>query len=279
MSNTITVSKDKRYRHRLLKENSTARNEILEQLKLYVQNAHEDTRRHLRNLAGYSLDPLGSTYVHDPAEKYPTHLHINTLKGYFGEIFAGLIAENFSPFNEKWEVPAYLFRIHSVAFQSLERYRETGKTVGIIPGRTGDDCLAFQRDSKQRIIRSLVCEAKCTSEHNSNMVSDAHKKASETNPMPVDILQLIEILEDYDNSDSSQWVASLRELYSRDVSSGYERYDLVSYICGRSPVRRSAWININKAHKEYSARRRLEAVETHLNNVEDLVREVYDKKD
>jgi hypothetical protein len=278
--NSVNESDDERYRHRLLEENISQRCEILENLKIYVQAAHEDARRRLRKLAGISLDPLGSTAVNDPAEGYPERLHIRTLKGYFGEVFAGIIAENFSPFEQDgWKVPAFLFRFHLVEFQQLEAMRQTDGEADLRPGRTGDDCLAFQLDGEGRIARSLYCEAKCTPDHSNNMIVEAHAKVSEA--VLVDVPQLIEILEEYDDPVSSQWVKALRQLWLQGPSDDYERCDLVSYVCGCPPVRdnRRTWIPVDKPHEKYTAGRRLEAVEAHLQDVEGLVRQVYSKND
>lgn len=277
----IKESKGKRYRHRLLKEDINKRKEVLCDLKSIVQIAHEDSRRHLRDIMGYSLDPL-SKPQNDPAAGYPELLHIDTLKGYFGEIFAGIIAENFSPFGEdKWEVPVFLFRFHNQAFEQLERLRQTGGRAKQIPGRTGDDCLAFLRDSNGNIIKSLVCEAKCTADHAANMISDAHEKISEKNLTPVALYQLIEVLRENNTPESKQWVSSLRKLFMDDKKDKYERLDLVSYICGRSPKQKNrySWIPEEEPHSKYQRKRRLEAVEIHLKNVKRIIMYVYNKKD
>ena len=113
-------SPDKTYRHRLLTENPNTRDNFLDDLSSYVRAAHEDAKRHLRELFENTLDPFGTFPPFDPAEGYPELLHMQTLKGYFGEIFAGLIAEHFSPFGEaSWKVPVFLFRYHIVAFQEF----------------------------------------------------------------------------------------------------------------------------------------------------------------
>lgn len=65
----------------------------------------------------------------------------------------------------------------------------------------------------------------------------------------------------------------LRGARAKDTQ--YERYDLVSYICGRHPKRDGVWLPTEKPHASYKAKRRLEAVEVHLYDVENLVREVY----
>ncbi|MFL5628251.1 MAG: hypothetical protein ACJ788_21945, partial [Ktedonobacteraceae bacterium] len=132
----VGTSSDKRYRHSLLKEDLTQHNGVIKELKQYVQDAHEDARRHLRELAGYSLNPFEGYGADDPAKGYPESLHIITLKGYFGEIFAAIIAQNFSPFElDNWEVPAFLFRFHVVELQHLEAIHQVGGEVKRRPGR------------------------------------------------------------------------------------------------------------------------------------------------
>ena len=257
------------------------RTEAIAALKQIVHDAHEDSRKRLRDLLGESLDPLGENSAY-PVNNYPQCLHPLTLKGYFGEIFAGIIVEHFRPHNEdKWEIPAYLFRHHLEAFRQLEQLHQDSRSIGIIPGRTGDDCLAFKRDDTGKITHSLVCEAKCTNGHDySNLLMEAHEKISEPNLKPLDLLQLIEILKSYDDNESKLWVNELRRLQLGKNPIGYERCDLVSYVCGSVPrlARQTSWIHPpSNMPSSYTGKRRLETVEIHLHDVEGLIARVYDK--
>ncbi|MFO0055592.1 MAG: DEAD/DEAH box helicase, partial [Dolichospermum sp.] len=177
---------------------------------------------------------------------------------------------------DDWEIPVFLFRFHLTEFQHLEELNQTGEIAKQRPGRTGDDCLAFRRNNEGLIIASLVCEAKCTTNHYQKTISEAHEKARTANVKPVDILQLIDILLDYnDDNFSSEWVDSLRLLQSKDDTKNYERCDLVSYICGKHPVRSATWISADIPNEEYTANRKLEAVEIHLHDIENLINTVY----
>jgi hypothetical protein len=248
------------------------------QLKEYVYNAHEDARRRLRKLAETSLDPLEEVSGFDPAQGYPEMLHQITLQGYLGEIFAAIIAQFFTPFGiTNWKVPAFLFRFHNLAFEQLEAIRQTGEEAGRIPGRTGDDCLAFQIDGKGFIFRVLYCESKCTTENSAKLIAEAHKKVGQSQIK--NIHQLIEILKDYDDPDSRMWLDALRRLWMNGLS-GCERYNLVNYICAHSPSKgdRKHWIPADRPHADYISDKPLEAVELHLHDVEGLVREIYGKK-
>jgi hypothetical protein len=281
LHNTVNESNDKKYSHRLLKENNIKRIDAIEDLRGIFDEAHNDARLRLRKVLDISLHPLDEEEGFDPAEGYPELFDMTTLKGYFGEVFAGLIAENFFPFEEKgWKVPAYSFRYHEIAFDQLEMHRLTGEKLKTIPGRTGDDCLAFVLDSNNKIVKVLFCEAKCTASHNEGMISDAHNKISSKNLIPVEIRRIIDILRDYGDSESLKWIQSLRELYINGQQC--ERYDLVSYVCGKSPVKpktRISWIPLDMPHKKYIGERNLEAVEIHLTDVEDLIKEIYRKVD
>jgi DEAD/DEAH box helicase len=274
----ITVSTDKRYRHHFLSEQCDKQAEILEELKIYVQRAHEDAKYRLRKLDGYTVDPLNFFPSEDPIrrEKYPEALHIDVLKGCFGEVLAGLVAEYFSPFGiDEWKVPAFLFRFHLSAFQKLGQLsRPPGEDEKAF-GRTGDDCLAFQLDKNGDIVRLLYCEAKCTASHRPQLIADAHAKVSSAEVS--DLSQLIDVLLDRGGSDAQRWVWALRRLRNGVGIPKCERYDLVNYVYG-SPSKGSR-LSDSRPHENYIASRKLEAVEIHLCDVEGLVREVYDKKE
>lgn len=281
LQNSVNETKDKKYRHRLLKENNVKRVDAIEELRGIYEEAHNDARLRLRKVLDISLHPLEDEESFDPAQGYPEMFDMTTLKGYFGEVFAGLIAENFFPFDEmRWKVPVFSFRYHEIAFDQLEMYRLTGDKLNAIPGRTGDDCLAFVLDDTNKIVKVLFCEAKCTANHKESMISEAHNKISSKNLLPVEIRRIIDILRDYDDSESLTWMYSLRELYINGKEC--ERYDLVSYVCGKSPVKpktRKSWIPIDMPHTKYEGARKLEAVEIHLTDVENLIKEVYRKVD
>jgi hypothetical protein len=273
----VSWSANRRYRHQTIIERTEKHPKFLKILREICETAHADFIHHFRSLAEISLDPLQET-PNDPCEGYPEKLHHRTLMGYFGEVFAGIIAENFSPLGEgDWQVPIYLFRFHLPAFHQLQQIRESGVEAGIIPGRHGDDCLAFKRNTDGQITHSLVCEAKCTADHDSGLIASAHEKLSSRSSKPVDLLQLIQALRDYSDMDCKQWTESLLQLYLDLQAKDYETCDMVSYVCGRAPVKNQSWISADTPHRSYAAQRRLEAVEVHLSDVDLLVEEVYRK--
>lgn len=284
---TLANHPDKKYRHRRMDEVEELRSAILPQLRGVVREAHADAIRALQNPRRISLDQLRSPDMPAMEDLYPQALPIKTLMGYFGEVLAGVLCEYFSPMDEtRWKVPAYLFGLHRHAFRYLERIRQVGKPKDPkhdqIYGRAGDDCLAFVLDREGKIVRSIVCEAKCLSKHNSNVLRDAHEKLNHEEGIPEDRIQVIAVLEERqrqmgEDPEITQWINALYELEFQ-VSSEYERCDLVCYICGNAPKIRPSWIDCQKPHSIYRGRRALEAIEVYLPNVQQLVRVVYGKE-
>ena len=275
---TQTASLNGNYRHLRLVENIERRQEAIRVLRGMFKEVHEDAKRYLIGLTQNDLDLLGETASNDIVEAYPRFLHLNTRKGYFGEIMAGIVAENFASTPPgQWRVPVFLFRHHQLAFDQLERWREVSTVPHLVPGQTGDDCLAFSIDADGHVTAALVGEGKCTMDHDSTMIRDAHHKVSSSGSRPVSLSRVIGILKDQrTDAEAAKWLEALQELYHRrDLSGDYKRADLVSYTCGRGPIRETDWIPAKEPHDSYSAGRELESVEVHLTNVDELVEQVY----
>ena len=218
----------------------------------YDGNAIADAVTALRNPRSISLDRLEPRTLPSMVDLYPQELPIRTLMGYFGEIFAGVLCERFSPMSEdRWKVPAHLFSLHRHAFRYLERIRQGGKQEDPkkdqVYGRAGDDCLAFVLNEDGRIARSMVCEAKCLSQHSSKLLSEAHEKLNQKGSITEDRVQVIAVLEERQrrkgrDPETDRWLDALYEL-EFGTSSEYERGDLVCYICGNAPKTASSWID------------------------------------
>lgn len=272
LSATPSTVSGKDWHHVLLVENTEEREEFLPSLRAYAEWAHKPAVRRLRAPFQESLEPDGS--LADPAAGYPAALDAITLQGYLGELIAGAVASHCSHVGEEWEVPAYLFHGHDLAFHELDRINQTGGKSKKIFGRTGDDCLAFRRDDQGRVTGVMHCEAKLTKSHDSKMIKENLKKLSEGLPRPVDIQRVIEALRYLDGDDLIEgWILSLQEYYF--AGDPEERVDMSSYACGKHPVKDPTWIDLTKHPAEHTADRWLVAVEVHLQDVSDLVTKVY----
>jgi hypothetical protein len=263
-----------RYHHVKYVEIDGARADIIAELRSHVNAAHGDAIKHVIELIGdNALEPT-SLKARSLKSVYPSGCHDSVLKGYFGEFMAGFVAEQGTPLGtEGWQVPAYLFRFHDLQFQHLDQWLQTGATATPLPGRSGDDCLAFKIGEHDRIVAVLVCESKCTSSHRSEAIVDAHKSVSRLNEQPTSIMQLIEVLQDkHDDAGAKDWVERLRRLL---LGARFERCDCVFYICGEFPKKKAAWMDPMRPHKDYSGGRRLEATEVHLADLDALIDLVY----
>jgi hypothetical protein len=267
------------YRHQVLTE-ATRREDILAELTALVDRVHGDVVEHVRRVAGISLVPTRLEGVlpdglPDPTDGYPELLPRSVLMGYFGEIVAGIIAETSEPHSlDGWVVPAYLFRFHTLAFELLERVRQGAAIPVAIPGRTGDDCLAFIRDEEGEITHALVCEAKCYARHDAGAIENAHVKASSPEGVPTSVLQVVEVLLDSPDPVAQEWAAALRRLRLRP-GSGYKRLDFIAYVCGQRARDAHGYLPCTEAHPSYTGGRALEAIDVHLRNVWSLVAAVY----
>ena len=270
------------YGHLLLRQREEVDSAVWDELFKYIDHAHEGARQSLRAPLGDSLHPLQHNTEVDPAFGYPHKFGDKALKGFFGEIVAGIVAKYFVSDNmHEWEVPVYLFRTHIVAFEQLELMKQTKNWKRQIVGRSGDDGLAFSRDENGHIIEWLACEAKCTGTHDLELIKDNLVKLSQTITRPVDLLRLINALNDYcDDNFCQDWIKALRQFYWETLKNPpVKRCDFSMYICGTFPKRNSTWIPTDKPLNNYTGERSLVCAEFHLTNVEDIIRSLYNRMD
>lgn len=270
------------YCHLLIRQKEDVDPDVWNEIFAFIDHAHAGARAALRAPLEDSLHPLQHNTEVDPAFGYPHKLGDRALKGFFGEIIAGIVAEYYAGDEEyEWEVPAYLFRTHVVAFQQLEVMKQTDDWERQIVGRTGDDGLAFARDENGRIVAWLACEAKCTGNHSSTLISDNHVKLSQAVTRPVDLLRLIDALKDYrDDAYSRNWIAALRRYWwdnSRNPS--VSRCDFSMYVCGACPRRNRTWIPTDAPHRDYTGRRNLTCAELHMTGVDEIIHSLYERMD
>ena len=258
------------FRHTLVREVTEHRPAGLVALKKLAEQAHLDAKQRLERFQRVSLDPL----ERPPTPLvFPDSLHTSAIQGYLGELLAGISAENFSPHDREWRVPAFLFRGHQAAYQDLERRRQLGGPARPIPGRTGDDALAFEVDDEGTIVGWLWGEAKCSHDHNAGLISDGYKQLSAAFSVPVDLMQLVEILEQRGDEESRQWVSSLREL--QYASTSPPRFDLLVYVCGRSPATKKTWIAREQPHEKYEREGPIQAIEIQFGDFDGVLTAIY----
>lgn len=272
----ISDSSKNAYRHRRFDEDIKKRSQTISELQNIVSEAHSDAVSYFESLIGKSLDPLKQENPDDPKIEYPQGLHLDNLKGYFGEILAANIIMHKDPFDKNdWLVPAFRFRMHNVAFEKLFASAQKSSPVKKIPGLTGEDCIAIRVNDQYQLLEFLVCEAKCTKGHDSSMITDAHAQVSDT-IVPSILPQVIEILRSQ-SDDNSKLISLLQAIILRYEEHRSKRCNLVFYACGQRPKQKKSWIESQNPHESYKLGSRLEVAEIHLNDVDDLVAKSYKK--
>nr|MBP7321433.1 hypothetical protein [Deltaproteobacteria bacterium] len=274
--------KSPRYCHLLIRAKRTVTQPELDELFTYIDHAHDGARQSLRAPLENSLHPLHYDTEIDPAFGYPHKLGNIALQAFFGEIIAGIVAEYYAGDGEyEWKVPVYLFRTHVIAFQQLEYMKQTDEWSRQVIGRTGDDGLAFALNKDGDIIAWLACEAKCTRDHSSQLISDNHEKLSQAVTRPIDLLRLIDALKDYrDDKYSRTWISALQKYWWQYASRKLSvRCDLSVYVCGDCPKLRKTWIPTDSPHERYTGMRELTSVEFHCPGVHILISSLYERMD
>jgi hypothetical protein len=243
----------------------------------------EDARRRLRSGFEDQLSPFTDPSL-DPAANYPSMLHRITLQGYLGETFAALAVEHWDIHGRSdWQVPALLFRFHDVEFQHLERINQQLRdgephdpdaASERRPGRTGDDAIAFVKNSSNSITHVLTLEAKCLSYHRAEKLKEAHEKLNSSPSIPDSIRELVELLNEYETPDAQAWQEALINYRARG-GQGVTRYDGVIYVCGNRPQSRSSWMSPTAVNAAYTVSRNLAGLEYQVADLDTLVDEVY----
>ena len=276
---SVYEHKQPNYFYLLLKEDKNYRQPIIPHLKRAFHEAHQDFRNLIIDVFDASLDPLDLPDIQTEKmnflcklDQFLTILDNRTLAGYFGEILTGLAVLSFSPFEiNDWEIPVFLYRHHIHAYDVFEKFSQTGKFPKAVIGRAGEDNIAFLRDAQRTVIKELQCEAKCSLGHNSGLISKAHKKFDDATRTSPEIFRILQILCDYDDDESKKWADALKKHHW----SKKEPFHLIFYVCGKTPVAKTSWINKDAPHKNYKSSRNLQAMEVHLSDILGLIKGIY----
>lgn len=261
------VSENSSYIHLLLNADG---NNLPEELITYFKDAHKQAQqKYIDKINEFNLDPLNQPPI------YTAVLPLKTLQGYLGEVFGGLIAVTQKPFNLDWEIPVHLFSFHDTVFDWLDMYLQNTETSAEIPGRTGDDNLAFVRNENNEITAVLFIEAKCTLTHNPSLINDAHSSLSKGNIFPVSRDKIKQLLIEKGDSESLHFVDAINNI----VKTQKNRFDMVSYLYSKKPERKHSWISQNEINRYYKENRNLVAAELRITDLQKSIDRIYRKGD
>lgn len=275
LGSSLTESGTYRHRH-VFESEEDKRKRALEVIKEYTAWAHSDAKEKLKEdyTLGVDLDPEAYGKSNSVVEAYPQELNEQVLKGYFGEAIAGLLAEIFEVHQKDWVVPIFLFRLHKAAFEKLEKHDLSGKLAKnspTVPGRTGDDCLAFEIEDGA-VLGCMSVEGKFTPNHNSSQIDSAFKKVDEK---PKSLIQVASILSARGKEDIAFQIKLFR--YSND---DLGKYKMISYLHGQEPSQNDTWIDTESPKKStdeeaVELKSQLEVEEVLISKIDKIRAEVY----
>lgn len=258
-----------------LRARETARWENLRPtIEQYLEWAHADARRIFHDSLGITLDPRGGR----PPIEYPRSLPLMTRKGYFGEVFCGILAEAGQVHTgDEWTVPIFLFRLHTQAEEYLMRLI-TGEPAGsAIVGRTGSDNLALSLNGDGTVKAILGAEAKCYEEFHATKARRALTDLGAQATVPVSLGQLKRLLAEIDRERFEATILDLEKIIRSARQSTVPRRDLLVLIFEDPKKRNYNTPRISVAEKKanYAADRLLQVVEVHLPGASALIEELY----
>ncbi|MBY6243374.1 aminotransferase [Methylosinus sp. Sm6] len=289
-----TVAGSGAYGHLLLEQRITALSDAdISELRPYFESAHQDAREVFHAAARISLHPEdGETGDH---ATYPNCLPPKTVRGLFGEVMCGIVAENYSLVGGKtWRVPIFLFREHApVARYIFDLVRDPSR-VKEVHGRPGNDFIGLELAANGTVLAFIAGEAKWRADLTAStidgiMKGDGKGKGAarvwanngvwnDINTgllIPQGIQQICDLLKIKDRDAYAHTVFSLDQALLTDV--GPPRTDMVLIAGNRAATRSAgtALLPTTAPPADYKAARPLQIVEIVLVSGEDMIERLY----
>lgn len=287
-------SKTGTYGHLLLEQVGASDDKLVKALRPYFESAHADAREHFHALIGIDLHPEAS--APGAHAEYPRCLPKIALRGLFGEVMAGLVAEHYDFVGDHdWKVPIFLFRHHEDVERYLFALARDPSLVRTVFGRFGSDFIAIAVGKDGDVVRYLAGEAKWRANLTKGTADDLllGKKAKGTavrendgiwnqlkkdSKIPHGLRQLQRLLIDRDPAGWSAAILSLDKALLLKNPLPLPRTNLVLISGNTTPKRGDgvAWVEFDSAPSEYAASHDLQVVELFLTQGEKLIEAIYD---
>ncbi len=286
------------YGHLLLEEQEETDPAIAEDLIAYFESAHLDARRCFHKLARISIHPDEADEACDA--QYPGSLPLTALKGLFGEVMCGMMAESFEFIGKhEYLIPVFLFRNHEDAGQYIYTLSRDRTRTREVLGRKGDDFIAIVVDDEGKVTRFIAGEAKWRGtwtpsavnnvmlgskivdpDDNTKRIHNGKGVWYEVNrglPVPLGLEQLHTILDECESEKFASVIASLDRILARRNPDPVERTDLILLAGGSAPTREPthSLIPWKVVPEDYTAGRDLQIVELLFSNGDDLINAIY----
>jgi hypothetical protein len=280
------------YGHLLLEQIENSNDELLSRLKAYFESAHLDARGVIHDFMGISLHP---DHEKQTEINYPSSLHLTTLKGFFGEVMAGLIAEGYNLVGDhKWAVPVFLFRFHDDAKKYLytlvrdpNQERQTIGRLGTdfigvsICGGEVERLISGEAKWRKTLTQSVVDTVMLGPKETGKQTREAGKGVwtelnKEVNP-PNGLRELQIALKDLDPEAYGEVIVSMDKLLAAFDPVAAPKTDLVVIVGGPRASRNKGecYIKCDEVPEPYVAKNDLQVVEIVLPEGEKLIKDLY----
>lgn len=284
--------------HLLLEEQDETDPAIADDLIAYFESAHLDARQCFHKLARISLHPDADDEACDA--QYPNSLPLTALKGLFGEVMCGMLAESFEFIGKhEYLIPVFLFRNHEDAGQYIYTLSRDRTRTREVLGRKGDDFIGIVVNQEGKVTRFIAGEAKWRGtwtpsavntvmlgekivdpDDNTKRIHNGKGVWYEVNrglPVPLGLEQLHTILNECEPEKFASVIASLDRILARRNPDPVERTDLILLAGGSAPTRKAkhSLIPWDAVPEEYTVGRDLQIVELLFSNGDDLISAIY----
>ena len=282
------------YGHLLLEQSVSQLSDAdISELRPYFESAHQDAREVFHAAARISLHPEdGGKGAH---ATYPNCLPPKTVRGLFGEVMCGLIAESYNLVGGKaWDVPIFLFREHApVGRYIFDLVRDPGK-VREVHGRPGNDFIGLELAADGTVLAFVAGEAKWRTDLTAStmegiMKGDGRGKGAarvwrdngvwnDINTallIPQGIQQICDLLKNEDRDGFARTILSMDEALLTDV--GPPRTDLVLIAGNRAATRPvgATLLPTAASPAEHIVARPLQIVEIVLSGGAEIIERLY----
>ena len=289
-----TIAGSGNYGHLLLEQRDPAVSDAdISDLRPYFESAHRDAREVFHAAARISLHPEdGDRGDH---ATYPNCLPPKTVRGLFGEVMCGIVAEHYSLVGGKaWRVPIFLFREHApVARYIFDLVRDPGRTREV-HGRPGNDFIGLELAGDGSVSAFIAGEAKWRADLTASTVDGIMKGDGKGRGdariwadngvwndintallVPQGLQQICDLLKIKDRDGHARAILSLDEALLTDV--GPPRTDMVLIAGNRAATRAigTALLPTAAPPVDYKAGRPLQIVEIVLSEGEAMIERLY----
>ncbi|WP_417260649.1 hypothetical protein [Celeribacter sp.] len=282
------------YGHLLLEQNvSRLSDDDVSELRPYFESAHLDAREVFHAAARISLHPEDDGK--GAHATYPGCLPPKTVRGLFGEVMCGLIAESYCLVGgKKWSVPIFLFREHAPVGRYIFDLVRDPERIKEVHGRPGDDFIGLELAEDGTVLAFIAGEAKWRANLTASTVDGIMKGDGEGKGtarvwkdngvwndintallIPQGIQQICDLLKLKDADGFARTILSLDEALLAD--SGPPRTDMILIACNRAATRTNgtALLPTVAPPADYKAGRPLQVVEVVLSDGEEVIDRLY----